>query len=167
MDFRDFPKFWWLHQALALHLFGVRSQPRYLRSSTPRAWTIALVESRVARFFICWSTSNCRFLMSILSEKPLRLVVPRPLKCLDGPTWLLSETLNIIYESGTNFLLPTFIARGGGGEGGIWPTPLFCPILRFFGVWSILMAKSGGRSRGRGLPFFCSKWGYFCKVLGW
>ena len=50
------------HQALTLHLFGVRSQPRYLKVSTPRAWSIARVKSRVARFyarfFLCWSNRD-------------------------------------------------------------------------------------------------------------
>ena len=62
--FRNFPKFWWLHQALTLQLFGVGSQPMYLRSSTPRAWSIARVKSRVARFYarfcVCWSESFFR-----------------------------------------------------------------------------------------------------------
>ena len=60
--FGDFLKNCRFHQALTLHLFGVRSQPRYLRSSTPRAWSIAWVKSRVARlyarFFLCWSERN-------------------------------------------------------------------------------------------------------------
>ena len=37
------------HQALPLHLFGVRSQPRYLKLSTPRALSTAQVKSRVVR----------------------------------------------------------------------------------------------------------------------
>ena len=41
----------WLHQAVTFCLFGVRSQPRYLKVSTPRAWSIARVKSRVARFY--------------------------------------------------------------------------------------------------------------------
>ena len=37
------------HQALTLCLFGVRSQPRCLKLSTPRVLSIAQVKSRVAR----------------------------------------------------------------------------------------------------------------------
>ena len=51
-----------LHQAVTFCLFGVRSQPRYLKVSTPRAWSIARVKSRVARFyariFLCCSERN-------------------------------------------------------------------------------------------------------------
>ena len=86
MDFNGFPEFghflvknqwipfWilmdllencWLHQAITFCLFGVRSQPRYLKVSTPRAWSIARVKSRVARFyeqnFSWWSVSNFSF----------------------------------------------------------------------------------------------------------
>ena len=56
--FGDFLKNCRFHQALTLHLFGVRSQPRYLRSSTPRAWSIARVKSRVARFYL-WCFVRC------------------------------------------------------------------------------------------------------------
>ena len=52
----------WLHQAVTFCLFGARSQPRYLKVSTRRAWSIARVKSRVARFyariFLCWSERN-------------------------------------------------------------------------------------------------------------
>ena len=41
------------HQALPLHLFGVRSQPRYLKLSTPRVLSTAQVNSRVVRL---WTT---------------------------------------------------------------------------------------------------------------
>ena len=57
--FGDFLKNCRLHQAVTFCLFGVRSQPRYLKVSTPRAWSIARVKSRVARFyarfFLWWS----------------------------------------------------------------------------------------------------------------
>ena len=53
-----------LCRAVTRVLLGVRRQPRYLRTSTPRAWSIALVKSRVAPLYTCffgwWSESIFR-----------------------------------------------------------------------------------------------------------
>ena len=69
----------WVHQAVTFCLFGVRSQPRYLKVSTPRAWSIARVKSRVARFyariFLCCRESKSWKSTSGDADHPIIVVI--------------------------------------------------------------------------------------------
>ena len=53
--FGDFLQNSQLHRALAPCLLGVRSQPRYLNLSTPRAWSTEQVKSRVVPLYAYFS----------------------------------------------------------------------------------------------------------------